>query len=64
METKDPKEDKFSGGGPETGLLLMGLIGILVSLGLGAAGVTIGSMALAKANDNEDMITKISTVLA
>ena len=31
----------------------------MLALGLGAAGVTIGSLALSKANDNEDMFTDL-----
>jgi hypothetical protein len=73
METKDakevseaqddPKEDMSTGGGPKSNLLLMGLMGMLLALGLSVAGVTIGSIALVKANDNEDMITDLRDVV-
>jgi ABC-type amino acid transport substrate-binding protein len=62
METKyderaeQPIEDKSTGGSLKTCLLLTGL---LFALGLGAAGVTIGSLALNKANDNEDTFTDL-----
>jgi ABC-type amino acid transport substrate-binding protein len=62
MVTKDDKiaeqpiEDNSTGGGSKTCLLLTGL---LLALGLGVAGVTVGSLALSKANDNEDMLTDL-----
>jgi ABC-type amino acid transport substrate-binding protein len=53
---EQPIEDTSTGAGPITCLLLTGL---LLALGLGVAGVTVGSLALSKANDNEDMLTDL-----
>jgi ABC-type amino acid transport substrate-binding protein len=52
-------QDKSTGGGSKAGLLLMGM---LLALGLGAAGVTISSVALSKANENEDIFTNLRVV--